>query len=348
MKTYSYITISLFCLLISCNHEGKIDTQVEDLFHAEIENALIPVKVRGNTLSQQIILFLPGGPGGTGLDVSELDPGNWQDKLEKEVAVAYYDQRGIGNAQGRFSDSTITLNQYLNDIHSIVQVLHHRYPDCKVYLMGHSFGAMLVYRYINTFGEEELVEKYIAASGVGTRISDDDFWFWRRAYVENIALEKIDQQIDTAYWQEALDFLQENPFLDSIDQRAKLFSYMQETQIEGEIKVGLNDIFNILLFSETNFFPYYLSFKERQELLNRLVDEERQWNIKGEIPLIDKPIMLIGGEYDIQVPPQELRWIYKNLASSEKQIHILPDAGHDHYINQPELFQDFVLAFIKP
>lgn len=341
------LVIILLMFFLSCSKEGDIGPKVEDFFYVETAGAQLPVKVRGNTASGKILLFIPGGPGGTGLDVSELDPGAWRQTLEKDYAVAYYDQRGIGNAQGRFDEASVTLDQYVDDIQGIVKVLHHRYPNTDVYLMGHSFGAMLVYRYINTYGQDELVKKYIAAAGVGSRLRDDEHWIFRRAYVEGIALERVDRNQEAEYWREVLDWLARHPVINTIELRAKLFEHMQKTQIEEEIRISAADVLNILLFSDNNFFPYYLTLKKRQRIINGLVDQERQWDVIDEIPRIDQPILLIGGEFDISVPPQELTWIYENIASEEKSLTILPDAGHDHYISQPQLFYQAVAAFVE-
>src|SRR5690606_1117315 len=136
MKTCIYISILLF--LVSCSKQGNLGPHVYEQFHVAIEGSLLPVKVRGNTAPRKIILVIIGGLGGTGLDVSEIDPGDWKNNLEKDFAIAYYDQRGIGNTQGKIEESSINLNQYMEDIKAIVTVLRYRYKSCKIYMMGHS------------------------------------------------------------------------------------------------------------------------------------------------------------------------------------------------------------------
>ncbi|MEQ9593331.1 MAG: alpha/beta hydrolase [Cyclobacteriaceae bacterium] len=346
MKRCLVVMIGLMGL-ISCSEDGEFGSSVQDFFHVEIANAQLPVKVRGNTNSRKIILFIPGGPGGTGLDVSEIDPGNWKQTIEKQFAMAYYDQRGIGNAQGAYKPSSITIEQYIEDMHGIIRVLHKRYPNSEVFLMGHSFGAMLVYRYMNVYGGEQLVKKYIAASGTGTRVVDDEHWTSRTSYVEAIASENVSNQVDVAYWQEALDWLSQNPEMETIQQKAHLFQYMQATGIEENVKISFSDVFNILLFSDNNFFPYYLTLKKRQSLLDNLIRQERKWDIKAEISKLTFPLLLIGGEFDFSVPPQELMWIHETAPASEKELVILENAGHDHYISQPNLFYQAVYNFIS-
>ena len=340
---YIALVLALVVLCASCSTD--IDEKPQ-FFHVEVEGALLPVLVRGSQATEKIVLYVNGGPGGTGLDVAELDPGNWQDYLEPDVAIAYYDQRGTGNAQGRFTQESMTLNQYVDDIHAILHVLYERYPRARLYLMGHSFGAMLCYRYMNTYGDAHLVEKYIAASGVATRLKDEEHWEIRKAFVRSVANENITNGVDEEYWTNALNWIAEHEEMSEIEERAELFQHMQKVAIEEAAEIEFKDVYNILLFSENNFFPYYLHLKKRQGAYNQLVDEERQWDIKSEIPELKFPLLLIGGAYDISVPPQELEWVYEQVASTEKELVILPDAGHDHYISQPELFANAVLTFL--
>jgi len=346
MKTCIYISILLF--LVSCSKEGNLGPHVNEQFHVEIEGALLPVKVRGNTASRKIILFINGGPGGTGLDVSELDPGDWKNNLEKDFAIAYYDQRGIGNTQGKIEESSINLNQYMEDIKAIVTVLRYRYKSCKIYMMGHSFGAMLVYRYINKYGDLNLVEKYIAASGTATRPKyDQEHWDTRIEYLNQIANENISKDIDKDYWNSYLSWISQHPDVATIEERADFYQFLQKTEIEEEFSLRFKDYFNVLLFSDNNFFAYYLSILKKQPLMNQLVNEEREWDIKSEISKIDKPILLIGGEFDIAAPPQELNWIYSQVKSTEKEILTISDAGHDLFISQPMAFYESVKGFIN-
>jgi pimeloyl-ACP methyl ester carboxylesterase len=346
IRLFFYIIFLLS--IISCSKEGKIANNINEQFHVEIDGALLPVKVRGNTASQKIILFINGGPGGTGLDLSIIDPGNWKYNLEKDFAIAYYDQRGTGNTQGKIDEASISLKQYIDDIYAIISTLKYRYKSCKIYLMGHSFGAMLVYRFINTYGDLNQVEKYVAASGTATRPKfDQEHWDTRIEYLNNIANENITNNLEVDYWNSYLMWISEHPNVETTEERAEFYQYLQRTEIYEEISLKFKDYFNVLLFSDNNFFAYYISILKKQPFINQLVDEERQWDIKSEISSINKPILLIGGEFDIAAPPQELNWIYEEVISSEKDIVIIPDAGHDLFISQPLMFYESIKSFIN-
>ena len=143
------------------------------------------------------------------------------------------------------------------------------------------------------------------------------------------------------------DWLAQHPVVDTTPLRAKLYEYMLATAVEEEITVSIADVINILLLSDNNPFPYYLTLLQRQDFINHLVDEERAWDVKAIIPLLQEDLLILGGEFDVNVPPQELHWIHDTIASPNKRILILPNAGHDHYISQPGPFAAAVLDFVR-
>ncbi len=64
----------------------------------------------------------------------------------KGFTVYAMDLRGHGNSGGRraYADS---LDQFLEDIHAFLKMIHDREPGKKIFLVGHSFGGQLVLNY---------------------------------------------------------------------------------------------------------------------------------------------------------------------------------------------------------
>jgi pimeloyl-ACP methyl ester carboxylesterase len=56
------------------------------------------------------------------------------------------------------------------------------------------------------------------------------------------------------------------------------------------------------------------------------------------------PVLLIGGDSDLGVPPPMLRFFASHLKNAE--LVLVPEAGHSVYWEQPELFNRTVLGFI--
>jgi len=92
-----------------------------------------------------LLVVLHGGPGS---DYSYLL--NCKAFADKGFRVVFYDQRGAGLSQ-RFPKSSYTSVQILvEELHGVIG--HYRTsPQQKVFLLGHSWGAMLASIFINTY-----------------------------------------------------------------------------------------------------------------------------------------------------------------------------------------------------
>jgi proline iminopeptidase len=93
--------------------------------------------------SDPMVVFLHGGPGGdyrNGLNAKRLVDNNYY--------VVFYDQRGSGLSQ-RHSKDSYTIEVMFEDLDEVIA--HYRSSnEQKVFLFGHSWGAMLATGYINT------------------------------------------------------------------------------------------------------------------------------------------------------------------------------------------------------
>jgi len=117
------------------------------------QNASLPsVAVNGTLLHAEafgnpenpMVVFLHGGPGGdyrNGLNVKQLaDDGYY---------VVFYDQRGSGLSK-RHDKNSYSIQVMFDDLSAIIQ--HYRSSaNQKVFLFGHSWGAMLAAGYINAY-----------------------------------------------------------------------------------------------------------------------------------------------------------------------------------------------------
>jgi len=100
--------------------------------------------------------------------LAAIDYPEWRESLEQEVAVAYYDQVGTSNKQGRFGLADITLERYVDEIHTVAAFLSESF-QAEVILLGHMPGdnpwadKNQWNRYVN-----ELVYTYYLEKGLTT------------------------------------------------------------------------------------------------------------------------------------------------------------------------------------
>lgn len=142
----------------SCN---KSELQAEDNLRLRHKGADMPIWVRGNLESDKIVLFLHGGPGECAMCLRE-----YFSHVEKEVAVAYWDQRIAGSASGNADPATLTYPQFAEDLEMAVRLLKERYPTTEIFLLGHSFGVEMGWQFLTTGNNQDLVNGFIVLDGI--------------------------------------------------------------------------------------------------------------------------------------------------------------------------------------
>ena len=118
----------------------------------EFDPALPKISVNGTELHSEafgnpvdpMIVYLHGGPGcdyRNGLNIKNL--------VNDHYYVVFYDQRGSGLSKRHPKDS-YTIQVMLDDLSAVIQ--HYKTsPSQKIFLFGHSWGAMLATEYINKY-----------------------------------------------------------------------------------------------------------------------------------------------------------------------------------------------------
>ncbi|MBV7339253.1 alpha/beta hydrolase [Chloroflexi bacterium TSY] len=110
--------------------------------HVEIDGVVFHAETFGDP-QNPVVVVVHGGPGGDYGYLLNLH------QLEDEYFVVFYDQRGAGLSP-RVEAFELSLASSVDDLHRIVT---HYGKGEPVYLVGHSWGAMLVGDYIGQYPE---------------------------------------------------------------------------------------------------------------------------------------------------------------------------------------------------
>lgn len=349
IRFLSILFLAVVVLQMSCSEDFQISSAGSDFFHIKHNGYYMPVMVRGNTASRKILLFVQGGPAINTLDFAHVDYSGWKTTIEKQFAIAYYEPRGMGNRQGNFDLEQISIDQYLDDLHTVARFLKTQYR-AEIYLLGHSFGGYLTYRYMIQYGDEAMVSKYITANGPATTDYDTTLrWDLRREFLLGEANEAIAKGSDIAQWEEIRHWCYEHTVLDTDDEFLQWNLYVEEQiYVDYEEKLPTtSDYLNVAFFSSYNPLTANLNMEAVSIVENRIKESLKRFSLVENLELIAKPVLIITGRHDDVCSPEEAHYIHDNISSAEKVLVILPDAGHHSFHHQPELFNNAIVEFVK-
>ncbi|WP_337967708.1 alpha/beta hydrolase [uncultured Flavobacterium sp.] len=175
-KLFQSVTVafSIF-LFFGCETENDINKLGNLVPKTVDQDATLPsIFVNGTQLHAQtfgnpndpMLVFLHGGPGSdyrNGLNVQQL--------ANEGYFVVFYDQRGSGLSK-RHDKNTYSIQLVLDDLTEVIK--HYRTSATqKIFLFGHSWGAMLATAYINKY--PTLINGVILAEpgGLNKKLLDD-------------------------------------------------------------------------------------------------------------------------------------------------------------------------------
>ncbi|BFM42745.1 hypothetical protein CFS9_13860 [Flavobacterium sp. CFS9] len=146
------IVLSLF-LFWGCEQENDVDEPGNLVPKTVDQDPTLPsILVNGTQLHAEtfgnpnhpMLVFLHGGPGSdyrNGLNVKQL--------ADEGYYVIFYDQRGSGLSK-RHDKNTYSIQLMIDDLSEVIKY-YHKTPTQKIFLFGHSWGAMLAAAYVNKY-----------------------------------------------------------------------------------------------------------------------------------------------------------------------------------------------------
>lgn len=316
-----------------------------DYFFVEHKGAEMPVWVRGNEESGVVLIWIHGGPGGSALNTVSREP-YFVNVLEPQMAVAYYDQRASGNAQGKVDKSTLTIEQFVEDLNVVVEVIKKKYNHPKIFLAGHSWGGIIATKYLLNKEYQEKITGWIEIDGLHNLV---DVWQYRHNYVDERASMLKNQGEKEEYWSKALQWLKENPTIQSQDQKDVIYKYMieaggrdtyrkqngyTEKQLDGQYDIPNNNS---------------LINKNRKVAGNAFNDALFNLNLSPQMGTITVPSLFIWGAKDGVLPKEMAYDAHRAVGTpaSEKEVVVMEHSGHYPQKDQPDIFVYTVLDFIE-
>jgi pimeloyl-ACP methyl ester carboxylesterase len=167
---------------------------------------------------------------------------------------------------------------------------------------------------------------------------------------------EISRNNNVAQWQEVLKWLEKTPVIKKIpgDQPYQLFeqwnNYVDELvyAIYPPRSPKVGDYAKVILSSPYNLFPAILSNGPKEDIGDRIQEEEKQDPLLGKLGRIDhQKLLLLTGRFDERCVPEEMEYAFQQITSANKKALIIDKAGHEIFANEPQQLIDAVKNFIQ-
>lgn len=195
------LLIMLLITMLGCvlrrSVQTKIKQQVPKTGISILESVTIGgikqwILVQGCDLNKPILLMLHGNyaiPIPYGIGFRSVDK-----ELIDNFILVYWDQRGAGKSYDRKIDKeTINMQQFLSDANELVDYLRNKYKKEKIFIGGHSLGAMVSLQLAAEHPEKFYA--YIGVSLMANGIKNDrKLYKWVLNYAKNksyLVLQRI-------------------------------------------------------------------------------------------------------------------------------------------------------------
>jgi proline iminopeptidase len=326
------VVLHVIIAFSSIAYSLDMNEAIDEEFLVKSGEEKLYIRVRGQNSGKPVLLFLHGGPGElTGPLYFQAYAGP---ELEKHFVVGYLHQRNTCKSPSA-SVSTLTIGQFVKDIHNVVRFLKEKFRKDKIFLLGHSFGGILGYMYLLEY--EDNIEKLVSAGGAFSAISLED-----NGYKAAIELSK---KTDNQQALERLDTLGPPPyetFQEGMVWRMLIMNILNSKK-EGIAKnLQMSEVMAITGMEKFN--PEWQ--KKMRQIASAMWSELSTIDIEDEVNKISIPVLMIAGAKDIMVPFRIMEKGYENLGG-EKEYLILEESNHMMFIDEPDLFVSKVVEFFQ-
>lgn len=294
----------------------------------KINGSLQTLQIRGESMTNPVILFLHGGPGSAELPLIR----KYLAPLEKRYTVVAWDQRGSGKSYSAADGVTLTIDLMMNDAHEVTRLLKERFNQDKIYLMGHSWGGFLGFLMADRYPEDYYA--YAAISPALDMVSNEllCYDFTLREAKARTNLKAVRELTALSNYPFPLDNRNLNPIM---TQRGWLVKFggalYGKTDYSEQVDIFLAGpeygIFDLL--------PYLLG---TERSMKSLWPEIMTHNLSREIPALKLPVYFFIGAHDYNTPFTIAQNYYSNLSAPRKAFYWFEHSAHSPCYEEPALF----------
>jgi len=292
------------------------------------------VRVRGEKLSNPVLISLHGGPG---------FPEAWLQRyfnavLEKSFTIVYWDQRGAGRSfkPGGIAKSSMTVEQFIADLDQLVDIVRARLGQRKVVIFGHSWGSALGMLYAGRFPEK--VSVYVGGAQIGD---------WAAAESASYALTLAEaERLNNRKAVKALRAIGPPPYPASSVFTERTWSQ----RLDGQLGPAM--LWNMTRIALTGPEPVLFNLRRTMRAFRFSMDamwpEVSTLNLTKLVPTLRMPVFFFVGRRDHWVVPETSVAYFNALSAPEKTLVWFERSGHEMFADEPDKFNRTMVEMVRP
>ncbi len=275
----------------------------------------------GENTKNPILIFLHGGPGISLHGAFR----HFHGKLEKHFIVVGWDQRGTGS----ITPVSMTIKNFVADLHELVQYLKKRFGHDKVYILGESWGSLLGITYAHQYPDD--VTAFIGTGQISNMQESERLGY---AFMLEQATKTNNQEALAQLHQ-----LKQPPYsasedIDVLRKWLMLFGgcLYKQTSYEPLLKQLAND---------KDALP---DFSGVSTSLPALHQELFHTNLFAQIPELNVPVYFLEGRHDYQASSKLAEKYFNALKAPKKKLVWFEHSGHNPMFEEPAKFTEALLS----
>jgi proline iminopeptidase len=307
-----------------------IEGSIAELVEVPIGGHDQTIMLRGVSAEAPVLLYLEGGPGGTGIGRIR----NSGEDLERDFVVATWDQRGTGKSYDALEPrSTLTVEQMVDDTLEVTDYLRDRFGQQQIYLVGSSWGTT-----IGVLAVQRSPERFHAYVGTGQMV--DQFETDELMYAESLADAVARGDDDVA---EALRELGEPPYDDTLDYPVAISSNPKWMNFEhGEDYNAAAEYPASLFVAEYTLIEQLRGMGAIAETFSVLYPQLAETDFRIQVPSLDVPVYVVAGRYEAAGRETLARQWFELLSAPSKEYVVFENSGHTPPYDEPGRFAEFM------
>ena len=298
----------------------KIKNSMAEKCFVEINGFKMGMIIKSKDILNPVLLFVHGGPGMPEYFLTE----DYPTSLEEYFTVVYWDQRGAGlSYSSNIDESTLSIDQYIEDTIAVTNYLQERFGQNKIYLMSHSWGS-----YFGIQAVQKAPQLYNAYIAVGQVTNQNES--------EKLAYEYMLDFYSKAGDEKTLKKLKECNYLsDGYDKIRDDIMHRSGIGTTHDMKSVMTGIFFSSLKNREYTLAEKINLWRGKMLLNKNRHLKMTADLRETVSRLDVPTYFFSGTFDYTANYEMAEEYLRQMEAPIKGFYLFKNSAHSPIFEEP-------------